>query len=409
MNIIDTIEAGVEVCEKLQEAGHQAVFAGGCVRDFLLGVEPTDIDIATSATPDQVEALFPKTVAVGKSFGVIRVIHDEEEFEVATFRKDSKEGDGRRPDSVEFSSMEEDAKRRDLTINAIFFDPISDKFHDFVNGQRDLHHKIICMVGDPAERIKEDKLRILRVIRFAARYKGAVIESETGQAVLEHAKEVLEVSHERIGDELTKILTHKSAAVGLVHLKNYGLDFLVQPSTLMGRNHIRNAIEVFTFASKHTAGNKSLAWAAALHEYGYDAIVQHLKFLRFDTKTIDRVVGITDLLKGFPGFKTLPVSSRTKMLATEYFDDTFRLFSCLPNTKESLCDFILHFQASTPLSQVKPERLVNGNDLIAMGMKPGKKFKEILEVIDTQQREGIVTSRDEAMEIAKAMVAKISA
>ncbi len=167
--ICETIETACDVIERLQNAGFEAVFAGGCVRDFILGVEPKDIDIATNATPEQVEALFEKTVAVGKAFGVIRVLYDEEEFEVATFRTDSSASDGRRPDSVSFSSMEEDAKRRDLTINALFFDPIKDKIYDFVGGQADIKARCIRFVGNAEERIEEDKLRMLRVIRFAAR------------------------------------------------------------------------------------------------------------------------------------------------------------------------------------------------------------------------------------------------
>lgn len=431
--IVDTIETAADLVEVLQNAGYQAVFAGGCVRDMLLGVEPNDIDIATSATPDQVEALFPKTVAVGKSFGVIRVIFNDEEFEVATFRTDSKEGDGRRPESVTFSSMEEDAKRRDLTINAIFFDPINDKIHDFVGGQYDLNHKIIRMVGNPEERIKEDKLRILRVVRFAARF-GWKVDDATADAVVKHASEITTVSAERIGDELTKILAHEYGFAGFNLLQATGLWSYLIPeiAALDGckqdpKWHPEGDVFVHTALMLKNAGaalkgNPELAWAIVLHDIakphtfayntdgritahghadeGAKVATQILESLRFPTKFVEKVAAIVLNHMKFFEVKAMKQATRMKLIANENFANMLELhrLDCVSsNGNLETYEFIKHVQESTPLTQIKPERLVDGNDLIAKGLKPGKEFREILEAIADAQREGKVKTREEGL------------
>jgi len=210
------------IVRKLQDRGFEAVYAGGCVRDMLLDVEPNDIDIATNATPDQIEGLFGKTLSIGKAFGVIVVIEDEAEFEVATFRSDGQYSDGRRPDSVEFSSMKEDAKRRDLTINGMFFDPISEKLYDFVGGEWDLKLKIVRLIGTAEHRINEDRLRMLRAIRFATRFNFQ-IEEITYQAICHQSSEINIVSAERIRDEITKTLKCNKPSVALKYLIHTGL------------------------------------------------------------------------------------------------------------------------------------------------------------------------------------------
>lgn len=191
----------------LQEAEYQAVFAGGYVRDMIMGNTDNshDIDIATSATPNQIQELFPNNIEVGKSFGVIVVIQDNIEFEVATFRRDSGYLDGRHPISVEYTNMEEDAKRRDLTLNGIFYDPISEKIYDFVGGQKDINNKLIKFIGDPTERILEDHLRLMRAIRFKNRL-GFVYDKSTSNALISNSNLIKKVTVERIADEMTKIL-----------------------------------------------------------------------------------------------------------------------------------------------------------------------------------------------------------
>lgn len=195
----------LKIIKTLKNHGFQAVYAGGYVRDMILGHSSNDIDIATDATPDQVESLFEKTIPVGKSFGVIVVVEDGIEFEIATFRNDGVYFDGRHPESVSFSSIEEDAKRRDITINGMFYDPIEDKILDFVKGKQDLENKVIRFIGDAAKRIDDDKLRMLRVIRFAVRLDFE-IEPETFVIIQERASEIKQISAERIAEELVKVL-----------------------------------------------------------------------------------------------------------------------------------------------------------------------------------------------------------
>jgi len=214
------------ICKILQDSGFDGVIAGGAVRDMIMGSEPHDFDIATSANPDIVVTLMKKVrfqvKEVGKAFGVVLVKIQNDEFEIATFRIDSKESDGRRPSSVIFSSMEEDAKRRDLTINAIFYDPISDIFHDFVNGKQDISNKVIRFVGNPNERIEEDKLRMIRAVRFALKL-GFEIESETFDAIKSNAHKISVISPERIHQELEKMIMIRKPSAMIDILLNSGL------------------------------------------------------------------------------------------------------------------------------------------------------------------------------------------
>src|SRR5882724_12198893 len=203
-------QAAISIVKRLREAGHVAYFNGGCVRDMVRGVEPHDIDIATSATPEEVQALFPKTVPVGAAFGVVLVLEDGHQFEVATFRSDDAYVDGRRPSAVHFGSPEEDARRRDFTINGLFLDPLTDEIIDFVGGRADIERKLVRTIGEPRHRFAEDKLRLLRCVRFAANL-GYEIEAETFNAVKEMAAEIHVVSAERIRDELIKIFSRPHA------------------------------------------------------------------------------------------------------------------------------------------------------------------------------------------------------
>jgi len=265
----------------LQNAGFEAVFAGGCVRDKLLGLDAKDVDVATSATPDQVESLFKWTVPVGKAFGVVVVLQGGFEFEVATFRTDSKESDGRRPDSVSFSSMEEDAKRRDLTVNSMFLDPVTDEVHDFVGGMEDMLSQVVRFVGDPQERVEEDKLRMLRVVRFAARLDFDV-DPATFEAVKRNAHRVKDVSVERVKDELDKMLLCKKPSVAFEMLRSTGLLKQVLPevdclwdSEQSPKWHSEGNCGIHTMmvldATREKTDNLSTLWAALLHDVGKPA------------------------------------------------------------------------------------------------------------------------------------------
>lgn len=227
--------AAKEIVMKLKNAGHEAVFAGGCVRDMFLGLPAKDIDIATSATPDEVEALFNHTIPVGKQFGIIVVLYKNYEFEVATFRTDSKESDGRRPNSVEFSSIKEDALRRDLTINGLFWDPIEEKVFDFVGGEEDINHEIIQFIGDAQDRIDEDRLRMLRAVRFTAKLNFNMADNVM-DALRKNAHRISDVSAERIKDEMDKMLKISKPSIALNLLRESGLlkHFLPEVDALFG-------------------------------------------------------------------------------------------------------------------------------------------------------------------------------
>ncbi|MBI3962249.1 MAG: CCA tRNA nucleotidyltransferase, partial [Deinococcus sp.] len=220
--------AAKEVVAQLQAAGYQALLAGGCVRDRLLGHTPHDYDVVTSAPPEQVMALFPHTVAVGAQFGVVRVLTRSYEFEVATFRSDGEYRDGRRPVQVVYADPRADAARRDFTINALFYDPVHDQVLDYVDGQKDLQARVIRAVGEPAQRFREDHLRPLRAVRLAAQL-GFRIEPATYQAVQEAAPLVRTVSGERIRDELNRILTGPDPAQGFRLLQDTGLLAVILP------------------------------------------------------------------------------------------------------------------------------------------------------------------------------------
>lgn len=221
-------EKGIEVVKTLQNAGFTAVFAGGCVRDCLLGLEPNDYDIATNATPDEVEALFDATIPVGKAFGVVIVVVDGDEFEVATFRTDGEYIDGRRPETVAFAGIELDAWRRDFTINALFENPVTGEVLDFVGGVEDLQNGVVRTCGLPFNRFREDALRILRLARFAARFNAKVADNAV-EAARALANTVSKVSAERVGDELAKILTGPNPEVALDVLKKTGVLEVVLP------------------------------------------------------------------------------------------------------------------------------------------------------------------------------------
>jgi poly(A) polymerase len=222
-------ELAERICQVLREAGYQAYLVGGCVRDLLLGREPADYDVATDALPERVQQLFPGSIGVGARFGVVLVIEDSAEVEVATFRSDVGYSDGRHPDRVVFSrSPEEDVRRRDFTINGLLMDPQSGQVLDFVGGREDIHAGIIRAIGEPALRFSEDKLRMVRAVRFAARF-GYTIEPATHAAIRKHAAEVVTVSAERLRDELTKILTEGAARRGFELLDETGLLEVVLP------------------------------------------------------------------------------------------------------------------------------------------------------------------------------------
>jgi len=419
----------IEVVVTLRAAGHDALFAGGCVRDRLLGRAISDFDVATSATPDEVQALFERTVGVGAAFGVVLVVMGESQVEVATFREDLGIADGRHPETVRFADARADAARRDFTINGMFEDPISGEVLDFVGGQEDLQRGLVRAIGDPLERFREDRLRMLRALRFAT-VLDFVIDRPTRAAIeAEHAG-ITDVSAERIRVELTKMFVSGRGGRGLGLLHETGLLALVLPevAALVELAHdtpYHPEGDVFT----HTrmlmdgiqGGGEALAWAALLHDigkaptvmttesgrrafFGHESegarmAVDVMERLRFPRRTIEEVECLVAKHMVWPALPKMREARKRRFLLQDDFD----LHLELHRLDCSAChnDLSLHAWAreQKALLDAEPppiEPLITGRDLIAMGFQPGPRFTTMLESLKDAQLEGRVGDEEAA-------------
>jgi poly(A) polymerase len=416
---------------RLREAGHEAYFAGGCVRDMLLGREAKDFDIATSARPDQIQELFPRTLAVGAAFGVVVVLEDGMEFQVATFRSDGAYHDGRHPDSVEFGTAEGDALRRDFTVNGLFYDPVEKRVIDFVGGESDLRKKILRCIGDPGDRFTEDKLRLLRCVRFSASL-GFEIDPPTWSALCQKAPEITVVSTERIRDELVKIFTHPSRVAGFDLLDRCGLLKVLLPEIegLKGCEqpadfHPEGDVFVHTrlMLSLLPAGvSAPLVFSVLLHDAGKPAAFRRdetgrIRFnghesisaeittavfhrLRFSNAETAATVAIVKNHMSFKDVKNMRVATLKRFLARETIDDELELHrvDCLGS--HGLLDnleFLLLKRTEFSSAPLIPPPLITGRDLIEAGMKPGPAFKKILDAVQALQLEGTLDSKESAI------------
>lgn len=426
--------SAVKICRILQEHGFQAVFAGGCVRDMLLGIDCHDIDIATSATPTEVMSIFNRTVPVGVSFGVVRVHMNGFEFEVATFRTDSKTSDGRRPDSVEFSSMGEDAKRRDLTINAIFYDPIAEKTYDFVGGLYDLEGKIIRFVGNPWERLEEDQLRALRAVRFSAKFN-FVMEYDASRA-LKGAK-LSSISPERIKDEFEKILLLENCVSAIRMLFDFGLleQFLPEVVALNSARHSEkwhpegnpfvHSLIVLEKTRERTSDVNAL-WGALLHDigkplvekeidgritsHGHDEVgaklaVDILKRLRASNSQIEEVEFIVSQHMRIKLAGEMSKSKLSRLKAEKHYEN-LKIVSMCDSMSTGLDGMLDWVDALDKVEEFKelPKPLVNGYDLITLGVLPGHRMGVILECLMDFQLEGMFGSKDDAIRFVKDVI-----
>jgi putative nucleotidyltransferase with HDIG domain len=418
-----------EIVTRLQEAGFAAFWVGGCVRDFLLGREPWDIDIATDARPEQIEGLFKRTIAVGKKFGVIIVVENEIDFQVATFRSDGGYKDGRRPEKVIFADARADALRRDFTVNALFYDPISRATHDWVGGQEDLRAKIIRTIGSPEERFGEDHLRLLRAIRFSAQLNFE-IEPDTFAAVKKLAPKIRLISAERVRDELLKLFRPPHAARGLDLLRDSGLmEYALPelcPTTTCEQspdyhpegsvyNHIRlmlgqlppNAPTPLPWAViLHDIGKPATASTdpatGAIHFYGHEKIGaemarQILTRLRFPKKETDEIVASVRQHMQFKDVKQMRKATLRRLLMRKTFPLELELhkLDCL-GSHRSLDHYDFLVKEAEDLKskpRIRPP-LLNGNDLIVLGMKPGPDMGALLHQIrDKQLADELKTKR----------------
>jgi poly(A) polymerase len=428
------------IVRRLRDGGHIAYFNGGCVRDMVRGVEPHDIDIATRATPEQVQALFPKTVAVGAQFGVVLVLEGEHQFEVATFRSDEAYVDGRRPTSVRFGSPEEDAQRRDFTINGLFFDPIANEIIDFVGGREDIERRIVRAIGDPRQRFAEDKLRLLRCVRFASNL-GFEIEDKTFAAVREMAAQIHVVSAERIRDELIKILTRAHAGCGLQLLDTSGLlkEILPEVAAMKGVEQppeFHPEGDVFTHTKLMLDAlppNPSmvLAFAVLLHDVGkpptFERATDRIRFnehdrvgaamaeailrrLRFPNEQIEKIVLCVAGHMRFQHVQQMRPAKLKRILARETFADELELhrIDCQASHRNlENYEFMRGKASELPPEVIKPQPLLTGHDLLTLGLKPGPKVGQILREVEELQLEERLKSKAEALAYAQRRVVEL--
>jgi len=411
----------------LRRAGFRAYWAGGCVRDIVMGSEPQDYDIATDARPDQVTALFPRTVPVGISFGVVKVLFEQSQFEVATFRSDGRYLDGRHPVAVHYSGDREDALRRDFTINGMFYDPVKKEIIDHVNGQRDIKAGIIRAIGDPRERFKEDKLRLLRAVRFSARF-GYVIESQTYQALKDLAGEISQISAERIRDELKKMLTGPNPSDGLGLLYESGLlkAFLPEVAAMAGVEqpkefHPEGDVLTHTRLLLQNLDRPTfeLGFAALLHDIGKPPTFSIRERIRFDNHcevgakmaeaicerlrlSNDQTSLVVELVRDHLRFKDVQrmrESTLKRFLRRPSFPDHLELhrLDCLASHGDlTQWEFCRKKLAELGPEEIRPPRILNGDDLIELGYSPGPQFSKILSQLEDAQLEGRLGTRDEA-------------
>jgi poly(A) polymerase len=424
-----------DICRTLRASGHQAYLVGGCVRDILLGREPADYDVATDATPDRVQALFPKSLAVGAQFGVVIVAEAAVQVEVATFRSDVGYSDGRHPDQVVFAkSARQDVQRRDFTINALLLDPETNEVLDFVGGRDDLRAGIIRAIGRPGERFEEDKLRMIRAVRFAARFRYA-IEAATFTAIMRLAAGISQVSAERIRDELTKILIEGAARRGFELLDEARLlpEILPEIARMKGveqppQFHPEGDVWTHTMMMIEQLPPgcpPTLAWGVLLHDVGKpptftppsgpdgrirfdhhvevgtsmaEAICRRLRFSNDDTEQIAALVA--NHLR-FKDVHQMRLSTLKRFVRLNHFDEHLELhrLDCLSSHRNlEAYDFVRRFLAETPPEQVRPPRLLTGDDLLKMGFSPGPPFKEILDAVEEAQLNGKIHTHEEAVQ-----------
>lgn len=427
----DPGRAAFAIASVLKEKGYQALFAGGCVRDFLMKKEPKDFDIATSAPPDAVEKIFPKTISVGKKFGVILVLQGEKPFEVATFRKEGGYADGRHPSEVSFSVAAEDAKRRDFTVNGLFYDPFSKKVLDHVGGTKDLEKKRVCAIGDPYERFEEDKLRLLRAIRFAANL-GFEIEAETWKALKQKAKKIHRVSPERIREELVKIFTRPGAGRGFNLLSESGLmkEILPEIERMKGVEqppefHPEGDVFIHTrmLLAKLEGTNPSviLVMAALFHDVGKpptyavhedrirfyehapigaEMTRQIMKRLRFSNDEIEAVSECVANHMVFADVQKMRSGKLKRFVSRPTFPVELDLHKVDCESSHGMLDnyyFLIEKMKEYEKEELKPKPFINGHDLMAFGMEPGPAMKPLLEELYELQLGGDIKTRGEAL------------
>lgn len=421
----------LDIIHRLHKAHHEALFAGGCVRDQLLGIPPHDYDIVTDAHPDQIQSLFERTVPVGVQFGVMLVIHEGVPFQVATFRRDGRYLDFRHPEKVSFGRREEDALRRDFTINGLFEDPLKESILDYVGGQKDLHDRVVRCIGNPETRFEEDRLRLLRAIRFAT-VLNFDIHPDTWQAMTARAHLLSQISAERIREELCRILLSPQRTRGFDLLDQSGIlrhllpeiealkgceqpvefhpegDVFIHTRLMLALLPPKVSLPLVLGVLFHDLGKPGTARVDETGRIRFNAheklsaemTVQIMKRLRYSNSEIEKTETIVRNHMSFKDVKNMRNSTLKRFLARPTFEDELELHrvDCLGS--HGLLDnyeFLVAKRQKLSTEILVPPALLTGRDLIALGWKPGPQFKIALETAHNAQLEGLFSSKQEAI------------
>ncbi len=426
------------ICDRLRRQGHQAYLVGGCVRDLVMGRKPADYDVTTDASPQRVMQLFPNAIAVGAHFGVVLLPGNGFKVEVATFRSDLGYTDGRHPDHVQFAKTpQEDVQRRDFTINGLLMRHDTGEVLDFVDGQKDIREGVIRAIGEPERRFAEDKLRMLRAVRFAARF-GFRIEPATFRAIRRHANQIPQISAERIREELTKLLTEGAARAAFELLDQSWLLPIILPEVAAMKGvpqppqfHPEGDVWVHTLlmiGGLPAGCSATLAWGTLLHDVGKPPTFgsaaetgDRIRFdghvsvgsvmaraicsrLRFSTNDTEQIVALVANHMKFKDVRDMRKATLKRFVRLPKFEEHLALhrLDCLGSHRNlDHYQFVQNFLRDTPREQVQPARLLTGDDLISLGYQPGPAFSGILREIEDAQLDGQITSREEALEFVK--------
>ncbi|MBT3865272.1 CCA tRNA nucleotidyltransferase [Candidatus Peregrinibacteria bacterium] len=433
----------IQIIEQLKKAGHEAYWAGGCVRDMLLGTEPKDFDIVTSAKPDEIEDLLEKTIPIGKEFGVILAIQNGHNFEVATFRSDAGYSDGRRPDAVEFTNAKEDAHRRDFTINALFYDPTTDEIFDYTDGQKDMKEKLVRFIGDPEERIKEDHLRLLRAVRFKNNFDFQY-HPDTYQAVKKHAHLITKISKERIRDELSKMIMGDNADQGFEELLEIGLLDHILPEAVKMKgvgqpsiyhhegdvwDHSKLALKNLTLEEADPDPlpveiSQNLRWATFFHDIGkpetftYDEerirfdghaekgaeiATSIMKRLKFPKKDIKRVAWLIEHHMMVVPLMEMSKKRQRAWFLKEGFPELLEVYRADalgidPIDLSAYHEIKRLYKHEIAELKLMPKQLISGDEIIkTLKIPSGKKVGTILADIKEKQLEGKLKTKEDAL------------
>jgi poly(A) polymerase len=361
---------------------------------MVMHIEPSDYDIATSARPEEIVKIFPRTESIGAQFGVILVIYQGHAFEVATFRSDDAYVDGRRPTGVTFTDAKQDVLRRDFTINGLLYDPIEDRVIDYVDGRNDIDAKLVRAIGDPFARFQEDKLRVLRAVRFGARL-GYRIEPATWDAVMQMAPSIHQVSSERIREELVRILTEGQSAVGIRMLHESGLSREILPE-VEWNSHLERSLEMLNAGAQADFAMAVLLHQTAIHDV--EGIIERLKFSRAE---IHHVFALVQNLPKFYEVREMSLSQMKRFFRLFRFEDHLELARIhRVAAGEDLADYTYAmgtYKGWTP-QDITPRPLISGEDLISLGFSPGPRFKEMLTRVEDEQLEGRIMDHAQAVD-----------